>query len=416
MIDFVRRALGRTFRRPQFRYERFGGIVHLPWPRALVFVSQQMARRLGHKDSSLWQQRDEGQVSLLSAPLEAHLQLTNRCSVGCKGCYTAATPTGAAGEWGLAEWKLAIDALASRGVFHLALGGGESAELPWLPEIARHARQCGLVPNLTTSGLLEPAALQRLVRNANLFGQINVSIDGVGAAYESVRGVDGFARADAALIALRAVNRHVGINCVVTRHNFDGLGELFAYARKRRLAEIELLRMKPSGRGRRVYDSLRCTDAQHRALLPTVLKLSLRHRMRVRLDCSYTPMVTHHRVDERLMRWLSIYGCAGGDMLVASKADGRLTACSFAEPPSDKVKVVDLPDYWNQPEAFGAFRRWREAEEPCRSCEYLALCRGGCRVVSVHSTGSLTAPDPECPRVVDYRAAHGSRYHLPIAT
>lgn len=416
LVRAVRRVVERL-RAPQFRYERFGGIVHLAWPRALVFVSRKMARRLGRAASPLWESTpDDGQVGLLSAPLEAHLQLTNKCSVGCQGCYTAATPAGAAGEWGLGEWKLAIDALASRGVFHLALGGGESAELPWLPEIAAHARARGLVPNLTTSGLLDRASMDRLIAHAHLFGQINVSMDGVGDRYEAVRGVDGFARADAAIVALRAVNRHVGINCVVTRHNYEGLSELFAYARRRRLAEIELLRLKPSGRGRRVYDSLRCTDAQHRALLPTVLTLSLRHRLRVRLDCSYTPMVAHHRVDEKLMKWLSIYGCAGGDMLVASKADGRLTACSFAEPTDNKVKVVDLPAYWDRDDAFGAFRQWRAADEPCRSCTYLPLCRGGCRVVSVHTSGSLAAPDPECPRVVDYRSTTGSGYHLPLVS
>ncbi len=401
----------------QFRYERWGGIVHLAWPRALVFVSRRMARRLGYDGSPRWRGPDDGQVDLLSAPLEAHLQITNRCSVGCQGCYTAATPQGAAGEWGLDEWRRAIDALAARGVFHLALGGGESAELPWLPELARHARARGLVPNLTTSGLYDDATLQRLVGSARLFGQINVSLDGVDDAYRAVRGVDGFAAADRAIVALRRVNRHVGINCVVTRHNYDALPELFAYARRRRLSEIELLRLKPSGRGRRVYDSLRCSDAQHRALLPKILELSLRHRIRVRLDCSYTPMVTHHRVDARLMRWLSIYGCAGGDMLVASKADGRLCACSFAEPVGDKVKVVDLPTYWDEAEAFGPFRRWATgAEEPCRSCDYLALCRGGCRVVSAHGTGSLAAPDPECPRVVDYRASAGFSYHLPLVS
>ena len=59
-------------------------------------------------------------------------RLSNRCDAGCQGCYTGATPTGAAGEWGLAEWTRAVDALADAGVFHLALGGGESATLPWL--------------------------------------------------------------------------------------------------------------------------------------------------------------------------------------------------------------------------------------------------------------------------------------------
>lgn len=397
-----------TWRTPRgFRYEKFGGIVHLTRPRALVFVDRARARRLGYDASPRWAEPEPARWNeeLLSAPLEAHLQLTNRCDAGCRGCYTGATPTGAAGEWGAAEWMRAIDALAARGVFHLALGGGESALLPWLGEVARHARARGLVPNLTTSGLYGDAELARLCEWAPLFGQINVSIDGVGADYARVRGFDGFARADRAVVALRRATRHVGINCVVTRDSFAGLGAVFAYAKKRKLREVELLRFKPSGRGVKTYAALRCSDEQHRALVPTILRLARKHRLRVRLDCSYTPMVTHHRVAPKVMRWLAIYGCAGGDLLVGAKASGALTACSFAPPVGARVDAIDA--YWESPEAFGPFRRWREAEEPCRSCEYHALCRGGCRVVSAHVSGDPSRPDPECPRVMAWRARHG---------
>jgi radical SAM protein with 4Fe4S-binding SPASM domain len=405
-----------------FRYERFGGIVQLERPRALVLVDRDRARHLGYTDERAWSDPESPSLlnEVLSGPLEAHLQLTNRCSAGCVGCYTGATPEGAAHEYGEADWRRTIDALAARGVFHLALGGGESALLPWLGALARYARGKGLVPNLTTSGLYGQAELARLVEWAPLFGQINVSIDGVGEDYAKVRGFDGFGRADEAVQALRRASRHVGINCVVTRDSFDGLPALFAYARRRRLREIELLRFKPSGRGSRVYEERRCTDAQHRALLPTVLGLARRRRLRVRLDCSYTPMVTHHRVAPALMRWLAIYGCAGGDLLVGAKASGALTACSFAPPV--EAQVDGIGDYWERADAFGPFRRWRSAAaEPCRSCDYLALCRGGCRVVSGHA-GDPSAPDPECPRVVDWRAAHPVpspstiRAHLPIVS
>jgi hypothetical protein len=157
-------------------------------------------------------------------------------------------------------------------------------------------------------------------------GLMNVSIDGVGDDYARVRGFDGFARADRAVIALRKISKHVGINCVITRHNFDALDKIFAYAKKRRLREIELLRFKPSGRGASAYENLRCSDEQHRQLVPLVLKLARKFRLRVRLDCSYTPMVTHHKISPRVMQWLAIYGCAGGDLLVGAKATGAANA------------------------------------------------------------------------------------------
>ncbi len=404
-MPILRNLLTRA-RRPrprQVRAEPFGAIVQLERPRALVFVDRDYARDLGVDGGELWRDpADDGEVgrSVLAAPLEAHLQLTNQCGAGCRGCYTAATPRGLPGEWGAAEWMRAIDALAERGVFHLALGGGESAVLPWLGDVARHARSRGLVPNLTTSGL---EGLDRLVPIADLFGQINVSLDGLGPTYAEVRGFDGFAAADHALQELRRVKREIGINVVVTRKNFDQIDALFAHARARRLNEVELLRFKPSGRGTRAFARLTCADDQHRALLPTVLEACRRHRVRARLDCSYTPMIAHHRPSRELLAKLAVYGCTGGDFLVGAKADGRLTACSFAEAPTERPSVDGIGAYWDQEGAFGAFRRWREdAAEPCASCDYFSLCRGGCKVVSHHLLGDEALPDPECPRVVDY--------------
>ena len=412
LLERARQARAQPPRRA--RLERFGAILQLTAPRALVFVDRAYARRVMSVDApAIWRGPEPTLGDLpLSAPLEAHLQLTNRCDANCQGCYTGASPDGAPGEWGLAEWKRALDALADAGVFHVALGGGESALLPWLGELADHARARGIIPNLTTSGL---AGLEALLAIADRFGQINVSLDGLGATYAQVRGFDGFARADAALRALRGVKREVGINVVVTRHNFDQLDELFAYAAALRLSELELLRFKPSGRGARAYRDLRCRDEQHRAFLPTILASARRHAVRVKVDCSYMPMLAHHAPSPALLASLAVYGCTGGDFLVGAKPAGQLTACSFAAPPpatTDGVRprVTDLAAYWESPGAFGAFRTWRDAAEPCRSCTYHSLCRGGCKVVSAHA-GDLSSPDPECPRVVDHGVA---RRHLPV--
>jgi radical SAM protein with 4Fe4S-binding SPASM domain len=396
------------------RFERFGAIFQLTRPRALVFTDRQYARdalRL-REEPVQWDSPGDGVIGSapLSAPFEAHLQLTNRCAAGCKGCYTGASPEGAPGEWGLVEWKRALDELARCGVFHVALGGGESAALPWLGELAEHASSLGIIPNLTTSGL---EGLERLLEIHDRFGQINVSLDGIGAVYQAVRGFDGFAAADRAIAALRAVKREVGINVVVTRANFDALDEIFAYARQRQLNEVELLRYKPAGRGSRGYQAQRCSDAQHRAFFPLIQRAARRHRVRIKVDCSYTPMVAHHQPDPALLAQLVVYGCTGGDFLIGAKASGQLTACSFAAPPpaleGHRPQVDELAAYWQQPGAFGPFRGWRQAAEPCRSCSYLELCRGGCRVVSSHA-GDAAAPDPECPRVIDARAAT-----LPVA-
>jgi radical SAM protein with 4Fe4S-binding SPASM domain len=137
-----------------------------------------------------------------------------------------------------------------------------------------------------------------------------------------------------------------------------------------------------------------------------VLAAARRHRVRVRVDCSYTPMIAHHQPDPELLARLAVYGCSGGDFLIGAKATGLLTACSFAAAPAGHPRVDAVRDYWGRPDAFGPFRTWRDAAEPCASCAYHALCRGGCKVVSAHVEGDPTLPDPECPRVIDWRAAN----------
>ena len=149
-----------------------------------------------------------------------------------------------------------------------------------------------------------------------------------------------------------------------------------------------------------------------------------RHRLRLKVDCSYTPMLAHHQPAPELLAQLVVYGCTGGDFLVGAKPGGQLTACSFAAPPpplhdagqaqgdAHRPRVHELGAYWTQPGAFAPFRQWRAAQEPCQSCRYLSLCRGGCRVVAAH-LGDPAAPDPECPRVVDLRQRDGSGQPAP---
>src|SRR6478672_1412656 len=133
MIQRARDAIGTVIDRlrdarrhppKRARFERFGAIVQIVVPRALVFVDRAMARRvLAVRDEpAAWREQETPLGDhVLSAPLEAHLQLTNKCAAGCTGCYTGASPQGAPNEWGLVEWKRAVDALAKAGVFHLAL-------------------------------------------------------------------------------------------------------------------------------------------------------------------------------------------------------------------------------------------------------------------------------------------------------
>ena len=184
------------------------------------------------------------------------------------------------------------------------------------------------------------------------------------------------------------------------------LPELVTYARRRRVAELELLRLKPTGRGRASYLDDRLTAAQTEALLPMVLGLARRHRIRVKLDCSLAPFVYQHAPEPRVLRFFRIHGCEAGDSLGSVDADGRLAGCSFLAPVEGKATRV-LTETWQSNPELARLRGYRAAApEPCVTCPALDLCNGGCRAVSAFPAGDPHRPDPECPRGRAHTQAH----------
>jgi len=220
----------------RFRYESFGGIVALDDPPLLAYVDRALARRMGYPDHSSWQGAEDLEAPL-SAPTEIHMLLTGRCPARCGYCYADSGPDASPGLE-LSQVKVTLEALARLNVFHVALGGGESLLREDIFVVARHARALGLTPNLTTSGMM---MTQEIAAKCTIFGQVNVSMDGLGAIHRKSRGDTSFKGADRALRLLLKAGVATGINTVLTRASFEGLDGLVAYAAELGANEVELL-------------------------------------------------------------------------------------------------------------------------------------------------------------------------------
>ncbi len=365
------------------RAEPFGGTVSFRRPEMLVMVDHAFLGQRQPKSATASGRLDP------AAPYEAHLTVGHRCTVGCPGCYIDAREDGPA-ELGFDEWQRVLDKLASLGVFHVALGAGESTPLAFLIDLAHYARGLGITPNLSTAGLhLTP----RLAQKLGVFGRVHLSLDGAGR--DHMRGRVGFASALMSLRILRAYHPRVGVNCVVTRASFPGLGRLFRMLKREGVVDVELLRFKPAGRGAELFAQMDLTTEQKRTVVQKVLQLARRYRMRPRLDCSFAPMVCAAGYDPTRLVRMGLAGCVGGSWLVAVDGRGCLSACSF-DNTAGALSWSDL----GRPGMMTPFTNWiDQAPSPCAECRWLQVCRGGCHVVARHLTGDFNAPDPGCPLV-----------------
>jgi radical SAM protein with 4Fe4S-binding SPASM domain len=368
----------------KYRFESFGGVLALENPPMLVHVDQDFMRGLGHEHSPLW---DKPETTVLSAPLEVHFSVTNACSRNCGHCYMDSGERDA-GEMSAEDFRRAIDLLAGMGVFHIALGGGEALERPDFFKLVSYVRERGIVPNLTTNGVL---LTREVAEKCHIFGQVNVSLDALDILKESDAPADGVRAVDLLLEA----GIKVGVNFVVTRQNFEQLDAVLDFAGERGLTDVEFLRLKPSGRGKLEYFEQRLTPAQNREFFPKIRTLSEAYNVPAKIDCSFVPMFCWHSPDKTMMEQFSVYGCEAGNVLLGVRSDGRFAGCSFL---SGEENILELPQLWSGSEHLSRLRTWPDqAPEPCRSCEYLDICKGGCRAVSEFVTGDGYAPDPECP-------------------
>jgi radical SAM protein with 4Fe4S-binding SPASM domain len=369
------------------RHEPWGAWVRTEDPPALVALDHATMRSLG---------LESGVPAFENAPLEVHLAVTSKCSVGCEGCYLDATPAGA--HVPLEDLYRRIDEVAKLGVFTIALGGGEPILRDDLDRIASYARAKELTCVLTTSGI---GLTEERARSLRGFAQVNVSYDGTDTTYEAVRGVRGANHAERAIEMLVREGIRVGVNVVLTRTSFDDLEPTLDRAKLRGAIEAQLLRYKPAGRAARLdYLDKRLTLDQARSLTRVLRAYVARDdRMRVRIDCALVPFLSADpEIDARRVALLGIFGCEAGAALAAIRSDGRVAPCSFAAPGSTSI----VGDPW-----LARFRdHAKVAPEPCASCPLRRACRGGCKVITNFlqpETGGF-APDPECPRVRAHRS------------
>ncbi len=384
----------------RIRYESFGGIISLEKPASLVFVDKEFMKNIGHTSSDLWSVKTD----YLSAPTEVHFSITNQCNMHCPGCYVS---SGKKLEDEMSFEKLikSIDKLYEIGVFNIAFGGGEATNHPKLIEIAKYCRKKGIIPNITTNGI---GIDEDLAKKFNVFEQIHVSLDGLEDYYRKEKSKKTFKEIDKGINLLRRYNKHVGLNVVLSRENFDIIENIVKYAESTKLEGILLLRFKPAGRAKREYLNKRLTNKQNLEFYNLLNKFHKNYKVRIYIDCSCIPLLSSHNIPIKALEFFSVMGCDGGDTLIGINPQGKMNSCSFAE--GFAGSIFDFEKIWAKNTHFKKFRDWyKTASEPCKSCKYLNICKGGCHVVSEFITGNFHAPDPECPRVVIYNNSGGNR-------
>ena len=199
----------------------------------------------------------------LSAPITVTWEVTNRCNLRCVHCLSDSGPEAdTRDELSLEEARRVVDQLAQAKVFQIHFGGGEPFLYPGFMDLLRHAQARGFccLCISTNGAMLDASRIAQLEALGGVYLQL--SLDGATeSGCDAIRGRGAYRRVLEALERLRDSSIVRTVNFVLTRQNADDL-DLVRQLAVSHGATLRVTRLKPSGRGQRVYRAMRPTQQQ----------------------------------------------------------------------------------------------------------------------------------------------------------
>lgn len=339
--------------------------------------------------------------------------LTRRCNLKCRHCYTVSADVDFPGELSHAQAMATLDDLGEFGIPALILSGGEPLDRADFFDLARAARPKVRMLALSTNGTkIHGPAADRVAEIG--FDYVGISIDGIGATNDWFRGVDGaFADALRGVRACKARGIKVGLRFTLTRDNAGQLPDLLRLCDDEGVDKFYLSHLVYAGRG----DKNRGEDAVHDHTRAALDLLIDRAWQAASQDAPLDIVTGNNDADAvYLLRWaerhfdparvanlrahLEAWGGNSSGLGVANiDTLGRVHPDTYwSDYTIGNVKTARFSDLWtgDDPMLAQLRRRPRPLKGRCGACAFKAVCGGNTRIRALQLTGDPWAEDPAC--------------------
>lgn len=311
------------------------------------------------------------------APYKVDLALTYGCNNLCSHCYNE-TERRSMKPLATADWCRVIDHLATIGVPHLILTGGEATLRSDLPTLIAHADRSGMIVGLNTNGrrLADPAFAGKLVAAGLNHVQITLGscraavhdamVGASEAFHQTVRGIQN--AVDSSL--------HTITNTTLMRSNMGHIEEIIAFLHNMGIQTFALNGVIASGGGVNSPEAI-----PHEELSPLLARVRDYAGYLGMRFLWYTP--TEYCRLSPIELEIGAKRCNAGEYTMCIEPDGTVLPCQSYYVSAGNI----LRDPWEKIWNSELFRRFRNRShdpqgsglpEQCWGCPELLLCGGGC--------------------------------------
>lgn len=326
---------------------------------------------------------EEGAVTASEIPpiQSAYLHVTQRCNLSCRFCYSKRSDRNVLPDPPLEGLYAAIDFLATLGVGHLVISGGEPFLRPGLQEIVSHAKSSNIknVIILTNGLLINPSVVRPL---AKLVDCIAVAFDGISAESEAfLRNRQHFSSLAQAIRTIQQEDIEARILPTIHGRNVDDIEHYERLAKELgATVSYSLLLASPQDGG-----AFMLSDAQ----LARLGELSSQGAFSYSSDAYTSEAVA-----------LSVrHFCGAGTRTLSIAADGSIYPCHMLHDERFCMgnAFTDTPESVMGGKVAQDFRQLDVRHlGRCKTCETKYLCGGGCRARALLHEKSIIGHDPYC--------------------
>jgi len=332
--------------------------------------------------------------------------LTNRCNLYCKHCYSSANQD-RSGELSLEEIDKISDSLVVSGVRFAILSGGEPLLREDIYDIAKILRDKGIKTYLSTNGILINADNVGSIKDH--FDYVGISIDGTPEVHDAFRGKKfAFEEALNALMLCLDEGIKVGLRFTLTERTASSLPFIFELIEDLGIPKLYISHLVYAGRGRRLSG---VEKEEYRRTVEFIINKALdyvetgRNTQIVTGNNEADAVILYELFKERypdkadymfeiLKNW---GGNQAGVRLVNIDHRGSVKPDPFFFHSLGNIRERDFSDIWNSNGILSRLReRPRRIEGRCSSCPYLEICNGNSRARAFYATGSYFGEDPAC--------------------
>ncbi len=329
-----------------------------------------------------------GKITANQIIRDLRFQVTRECNFTCPWCFSdAAKPL--EDELTLAEVSRVVDQFIACGLKTMTLTGGE----PLLRKdfslgLLKCLREKKIYAKLFTNGsLLDDKTIRALAGIAN---EVQISLYAEDY-WPKIRSLAGGLKKKGIRVVLRAT---------LTSKNYSQVKKIVSFAED---CGADALRARPfvaKGRGSRHKDYL-MSALEYKKSIGYLAGQRRNKDYPIQLLTPSFYFLYDKKVNPDLF---SAYGFRGYTLCKCIEytgtilPDGGVRACGYFPQDLGNIRKENFAEIWS--------RQGRKKElivdsldKECSGCVYITLCGGGCRANAYLNSGSLTAADPNCPRV-----------------